>query len=78
MFGDKKRDKATVDNDQVLYGKHNCRRKTYDQAESGKQMFINLYKQLVELGGKKLAKFYETVLEIYEKQNINSHVKWKR
>lgn len=78
MFGDKKRDKATVDNDQVLCGKHNCRRKTYDQDESGKQMFINLYKQSVVSGGVELSKFCETILDIYEKQHINGYVEWKR
>ena len=70
--------KATIDNGQVLCGKHNYRKKAYDQTESGKRMFINLYKQSTASGDKELAEFCKTVLNVYEEHDINGHVEWKR
>lgn len=71
-------EKATIDNGQVLCGKHNYRKKAYDQTESGKRMFINLHKQSTASRDRELAEFCKAVLKVYEKHDINGHVEWKR
>ena len=41
-------------------------------------MFIRLYELAKKNEDKKLMKFCEDVLEVYEKDNINGHIVWKK
>ncbi len=69
---------ATIDNGQTLCAQHNFQKKNYKQTETGKKMFIRLYELAKATKDEKLLKFCKEVLEIYEKNNINGHIVWKR
>ena len=69
--------KSTLDNGQVLCSTHNNFKKHFKQTETGKRMFIALYKIAKENGDKHLQKFLTEVLGVYEKYNINSQIEWK-
>ncbi len=69
---------ATIENGQTLCAQHNFQKKNYKQTETGKKMFIRLYELAKSLKDKRLKKFCADVLEVYEKNNINGHIVWKR
>ncbi len=68
--------KADIENGQTLCAKHNFTKKMLSQTETGKKMFINLYKLSQKEERKDLVAFCADVLRMYEKHNINSHIKW--
>lgn len=68
---------AVIENGQTLCAKHNFMKKNYKQTETGKKMFIRLHELAKHHGDKGLEKFCGDVLKVYEKHNINSHIKWK-
>ena len=70
--------KAEIENGQTLCAQHNFQKKYYKQTETGKRMFIRLYELAKKKDDKKLMKFCEDVLEVYEKDNINGHIVWKK
>lgn len=70
--------KATIDNGQTLCAQHNFQKKNYKQTETGKRMFIRLYELAKTSNDGKLKKFCRQVLEVYEKNNINCHIVWKK
>ena len=70
--------KAEIENGQTLCAQHNFQKKYYKQTETGKRMFIRLYELAKKNDDKKLMKFCEDVLEVYEKDNINGHIVWKK
>lgn len=70
--------KATLENGQTLCGPHNMLKKTLKQTETGKKMFIRLYELAKKEKDEGLIKFCTEVLEVYEKNNINGHIVWKR
>lgn len=70
--------KAIVDNGQTLCSQHNMLKKTFNQTETGKKMFIRLYKIAKASKEEKLLKFLSEVLMVYEKNGINGHIKWER
>lgn len=70
--------KAEVINGQTLCAQHNFQKKYYKQTETGKKMFIRLYELAKHNKDKELLKFCEGVLKVYEKNNINGHVVWKK
>jgi len=70
--------KAEVSNGQTLCSICNFRKKNYDQTESGKKMFIRLYKIAKKINDKQTLGFLEEVLSAYEKHNINGHIEWKK
>lgn len=41
-------------------------------------MFIRLYELAKEEGSDELLKFCREVLEVYERNKINSHILWKK
>jgi len=41
-------------------------------------MFIHLYELAKSLEDKETMRFYEEILEIFEKHHINDHIEWKR
>lgn len=70
--------KATVDNGQTLCSQHNFIKKSLNQTETGKKMFIRLYELAKKEGNKKLVEFCKAILETYEKHDINGHIVWNR
>ena len=70
--------KAEIENGQTLCAQHNFQKKYYKQTETGKRMFIRLYELAKVNKDKELIKFCEDVLQVYEKNNINGHIVWKK
>ncbi|MBI5072654.1 HNH endonuclease [Candidatus Woesearchaeota archaeon] len=70
--------KAEITNGQTLCAPHNFQKKYYKQTETGKRMFIRLYELARNNNDKELIKFCEDVLQVYEKNNINGHIVWKK
>ncbi len=70
--------KAEVINGQTLCAQHNFQKKYYKQTETGKKMFIKLYELAKHNKDKEPLKFCEDVLKVYEKNNINGHIVWKK
>ncbi|MDD3738985.1 MAG: HNH endonuclease [Lentimicrobiaceae bacterium] len=70
--------KATIENGQTLCAQHNFRKKNYKQTETGKKMFIRLYELAKEIGDTETQDFCAQILEVFEKNNINGHIEWKR
>ncbi len=70
--------KSTTENGQVLCAQHNFIKKTLNQTETGKKMFIRLYELAKIEGNEELKRFCAEILETYEKFNINSHIVWGR
>jgi len=70
--------KAEITNGQTLCAQHNFQKKYYKQTETGKRMFIRLYELAKNNNDKELMKFCEDVLQVYEKNNVNGHIVWKK
>ena len=69
---------ATIENGQTLCGKHNYIKKTYKQTETGKKMFIRLYELAQKSQDYELVKFCTEILEVFERNNINGRIEWKK
>lgn len=65
----------TVDNGQTLCLGHNFLRKNYSQREFVKRFLIKLYNDALEKNDKRMIKFCNEILDIYDKYGINSHIK---
>ena len=70
--------KSTIENGQTLCAQHNFIKKTLNQTETGKKMFIRLYELAKKEGNQELIKFCYDILETYERYNINGHIIWKK
>ena len=70
--------KAELSNGQVLCSQHNFIKKYFKQTETGKKMFINLERLAKKSKDKKLQKFCKEILKVYEKNDVNGHIKWKK
>ncbi len=70
--------KAEIENGQTLCAQHNFQKKYYKQTETGKRMFIRLYDLAKKNKDKKLVKFCEDILKVYEKDGINGHIVWEK
>lgn len=70
--------KAKIENGQTLCAQHNFQKKYYKQTETGKRMFIRLYELAKKNNDKELIKFCEDILKVYEENNINGHIIWKK
>ena len=70
--------KATIENGQTLCASHNFRKKTIEQTEIGKKMFIRLYELSRSVEDHETRDFCLDILEVFEKHNIDDHIKWKR
>ncbi|MGQ9656666.1 MAG: HNH endonuclease [Fimbriimonadales bacterium] len=69
--------KSEIENGQTVCAPCNFKKKVYKQTETGKRMFIRLYEIAKKQGDEKVASFCEDVLRLYEKHNINDHIKWE-
>lgn len=70
--------KATLENGQTLCSQHNFLKKNFKQTETGKRLFIRLYELAKKENNKPLLKFCLEILDVFEKNNINGHIEWKR
>ena len=70
--------KATLENGQTLCAQHNFKKKNYNQTETGKKLFINLYDLAKSLEDTELLSFCSQILDVYEKNGINGHIKWNK
>lgn len=70
--------KATIENGQVLCAKHNFIKKNTGQTTTGKKLFVNLYELAKAEGDKDLMNFCASILEVFEKFNMNGHIKWEK
>ena len=70
--------KATIENGETLCAQHNFQKKNYKQTESGKRYFIRLYEAAKAHNDKPLQDFCRQILEVYEKNNVNGHIIWKK
>ena len=69
---------AIIANGQTLCAPHNFKKKNYKQTETGKKMFIRLYEASKKIGDKETMNFCIEVLDVFEKNNINGHIVWKK
>lgn len=69
---------ASIENGQTLCAQHNFLKKNYKQTETGKKMFIRLYELAKKYNDEKLLQFCSQILEVFEKNNINGHIEWKK
>jgi len=70
--------KAEIENGQTLCAQHNFQKKNYKQTESGKRYFIHLYEAAKKNNDKALQDFCAQILEVYERNNVNGHIIWRR
>lgn len=70
--------KATIENGQTLCAMHNFRKKNYKQTETGKKMFIRLYEAAKAISDNETMIFCTQILDVFEKNNINDHIVWKK
>ncbi|MFQ3674931.1 MAG: HNH endonuclease signature motif containing protein [Endomicrobiia bacterium] len=70
--------KATIENGQTLCSRCNFLKKNMKQTETGKKMFIRLYELAKKENNKELLEFAKEILEVYERRNINCHIKWEK
>jgi len=70
--------KAIIENSQTLCAQHNFIKKSLNQTETGKKMFIRLYELAKKEKNADLKKFCADILETYERHNINGHIIWKK
>ena len=70
--------KATFENGQTLCAKHNFLKKNLKQTETGKKMFIQMLETAKAENETSLVKFIEEILNVYEKHNMNGHIRWRK
>lgn len=70
--------KGTLQNGQTLCSQHNFIKKNLKQTETGKKMYIRLYELAKKEKNKELVKFCTEILEVYERNDINGHIEWKK
>lgn len=70
--------KATIENGQVLCSQHNFLKKNFKQTETGKKMFIRLYELAKDEKNKEVMNFCVQILEVFEKNDMNGHIEWKK
>lgn len=68
---------SEIDNGQVLCSQHNMRKKTLNQTEMAKRLFVNFYNQSASSGDEELTTFCREILSVYDKYGINEHIEWK-
>jgi hypothetical protein len=69
---------ATIEIGETLCAQHNFQKKNYKQTESGKRYFIRLFDLAKKNNDKQLQDFCRQILEVYEKNNVNGHIEWKK
>ena len=67
--------KNNLNNGQTLCAKHNFLKKTYSQTEFGKRFIIRLYRDAVKNNDKIMKKFCNEIFDVYDKHEIDTHIK---
>ncbi len=67
-----------IENGQTLCAQHNFIKKSFNQTEAGKKMFILLYEAAKADGEREIMDFCTDIFSTYEKHDINGHIEWKR
>ncbi|KAA3595763.1 MAG: HNH endonuclease [Calditrichaeota bacterium] len=57
---------------------HYLNSKNCAQTETGKKMFIRLYEKAKVIGDSETANFCAEILEVFEKNEVNGHIEWKK
>ncbi len=70
--------KAEIINGQTMCSTHNNLKKTLNQTETGKKMFIRLYELAKAQDNAVLLAFCKEILEVFEAHDINGHIEWKK
>jgi hypothetical protein len=70
--------KAIIENGQTLCAQHNFKKKNYKQTETGKKMFIHLYDLAKKIGDIETLDFCTQILEVFERNDVNGHIEWKK
>lgn len=65
----------TLENGQTLCSEHNFLKKNYSQTEFGKRFIIKLFLEALEKKDKRTIMFCQEILDIYDKYEINCHIK---
>ncbi|HAV43298.1 TPA: HNH endonuclease [bacterium] len=66
---------SSIENGQTLCSEHNFLKKNYSQTEFSKRFLIRLYQEAVEKNDQRIIKFCKDIFDIYDKYDINSHIK---
>ena len=69
---------ATIENGQTLCSRCNFLKKNLKQTESGKKMFVRMYKIARKEKNKEILDFCKDLLKTYEKYKVNGHIKWEK
>lgn len=64
--------KTEIVNGQTLCKQH------LNLKDRGKKMFIRLYELSKNIGDTETQQFCASILEVFDKYNINGHIKWKK
>lgn len=64
-----------LENGQTLCTEHNLMKKNYSQTEAGKKYFIKMYEKAISENDEKMINFCKSVFDIYDKFQINGHIK---
>lgn len=70
--------KADISNGQTLCAQHNFQKKNYNQTETGKRMILHLLEVAERANDEKTKRFCHDILDVYEKHQINSHIRWNK
>lgn len=74
--------KATLENGQVLCSKHNFYKNKLNATEMSKKSFIRQLEQVRkesdQTEASKLISFYEEILSVYDKYQIDEHIDWDK
>jgi len=65
----------TLENGQTLCTEHNLLKKNYSQTEMGKKYFIKIYEKALRDNDEKMINFCKSVFDIYDKFQVNGHIK---
>ena len=69
--------RSEIENGQTLCAQCNFRKKVYKQTETGKRMFIRLLRLAEKEGDQRMVEFCREVLGVYEKHEVNDHIRWE-
>jgi len=69
---------AIIENAQILCSRCNFLKKNLKQTESGKKMFIRMYKMAKKEKNKGVLDFCMDLLEVYEKHKVNGRIEWQK
>ena len=69
---------TSIENGQTLCDEHNFKKKKHNQTDSGKEMFIHLYALAKAQNDLETQDFCRQILGVFEKNNVNGHIIWKK